>query len=56
MTSKEIKKFILNFIYINYGKSERDNPCYNIKELANELANELEKREKKGDPANNEKL
>lgn len=29
----ELKTIILDFIEDNYGKEERENPCYNIDEL-----------------------
>ena len=36
-----IKKFIKN----NYGESEVENPCYNLKALANEIESELKLKE-----------
>ena len=36
-----IELIILDWIERNYGLSERENPCYNIKELAKEIEDYL---------------
>ena len=42
-----IELIILDLIERNYGLSERENPCYNIKELAKYIEEYLSWKERK---------
>lgn len=42
---KKLQNIILNFIKINYGQEEKENPCYNIKKLSKYIKKELEKEQ-----------
>ena len=39
---KLLKDIILNYIWENYGKSEENNPCYDINKLSKYILNRIE--------------
>ena len=46
MNYKEMKKIILNFINEYYGRSEKENPCYNITLLAKYILKNIDENVK----------